>query len=307
MDKMGSSYATNNAGIPATPRDGAAVEIVGLSYSVLSWLSALSSESSSSSDFSKHPIDYIFPHSYVIMASGTRITYGEWANRIKASFHQHFFVPTNPSLDSNHVIDGRYVNVRGIYKDTVGATNIWPDYQFRPNFLVTMALAPTLFPTNEAHSALALVESRLLGEKQLGIKTLDPSDWSYCGNYDNSIDGPTVPRNIARGWNYHQGPEWLWPVGYWLRARLSFPPMKIENTGDITLSLQRWLMARMATHIAHLEKAPDGGLPELTNAGGEHCQYSCTSQAWSSATLLDALLDMEKLIRKNNINIQVNK
>lgn len=40
MDKMGSAPGVNK-GVPATPRDGAPIELVGLQYSVLTFLDDL--------------------------------------------------------------------------------------------------------------------------------------------------------------------------------------------------------------------------------------------------------------------------
>lgn len=41
MDKMGSSDKTGNKGIPATPRDGAPIELVAMQYSSLIFMQEL--------------------------------------------------------------------------------------------------------------------------------------------------------------------------------------------------------------------------------------------------------------------------
>jgi glycogen debranching enzyme len=114
----------------------------------------------------------------------------------------------------------------------------------------------------------------------MGIKTLDPADLNYNGDYINS--------DASHGWNYHQGPEWLWPVGFFLKALLIFGGFKTKQEAKI--KIMEWLMPHREYILSHGNKYE--GLPELTNSNGKYCPDSCVTQAWSVSTILDALRDL---------------
>ena len=84
-----------------------------------------------------------------------------------------------------------------------------------------MAVAPELFVSDHALAALSAMQSILLGIRpahpfqtaafrygpklhagNLGMKTLDPSDFWYRGQYQNANDSDDI--SVAHGFNYHQ-------------------------------------------------------------------------------------------------------
>jgi len=271
MDKMGESEKARNKGIPATPRDGSAVEIVGLCKSTLRWLVELHKSG-------------LFPYATVTIRREDRnlsVPYADWERKIQENFEKMFYVSHDP-LDPNEK-HPQLVHKRGIYKDSHGASSPWCDYQLRPNFTIAMVVAPEMFTVERAWEALDVAEKKLLGP----LKTLDSDDMVYCGVYDNNLDNDNSA--LAKGFNYHQGPEWLWPVGYFLRAKLYFAKKMGQETYNKTVYLVKNILSR---HYVHLERSSWKGLPELTNENGQYCPFSCESQAWSIATVLEVLHDL---------------
>jgi len=125
-----------------------------------------------------------------------------------------------------------------------------------------MAVAPELFTPQRARVCIKIVEKVLMTKGAMGIKTLDPSCKQYRGDYINSDE--------THGHNYHQGPEWLWPVGYFLIAKLKF------NSYDRREEAAKEMLSHLVPHQLHiLHKDPWHSLPELTNSEGKKCNDSC--------------------------------
>ncbi|KIY70306.1 glycoside hydrolase family 133 protein [Cylindrobasidium torrendii FP15055 ss-10] len=277
MDKMGESVKAGTKGQPGTPRDGAPVEITGLLKSCLRWVDQLASAG-------KFPYQGV--EASLVNGKQTTVTYKQWAELIQKSFETCYYVPADASQDGNYDVQTKLVNRRGIYKDVYrsGAGREWSDYQLRCNFPIAMTVAPELFVPEHALGALQIADQVLVSP--LGMKTLDSADLQYRANYDNSND--STDASIAKGLNYHNGPEWGWPLGFWLRSYLHFDIAAGEGKKDVKTTLHH-LHRRLLTSREHVQKDPWAGIPELTNENGSYCFDSCTTQAWSASTLLDFL------------------
>ncbi|ORZ07829.1 glycogen debranching enzyme [Absidia repens] len=264
MDKMGESEKAHNKGLPGTSRDGAPIEISGLLKSALRWVIELNKAGH-------------FKWTQVKDQDGKSVTYKDWNRIIQDNFEKVYYIPEDPADDGKYLLDSNIVNRRCMYKDVWKATKPYTEYQLRPNFCCAMVVAPELFGKQHAQAALQLAYKVILGP--LGMRTLDPSDYEYRPYYNNSDDSDDI--KVAKGRNYHQGPEWLWPVGYFLRAALHFQALTPSQVARI-----------LRNHRDEIQHNVWRGLPELTNKDGDPCWDSCFTQAWSSSTLLDLFYDV---------------
>ncbi|CAO3599483.1 unnamed protein product [Absidia cylindrospora] len=264
MDKMGESEKAHNKGLPGTSRDGAPIEISGLLKSALRWVIELNKTGH-------------FKWTEVKDQDGNTVTYKDWNRIIQDNFEKVYYIPKDPADDGKYLLDSSIVNRRCMYKDVWKATQPYTEYQLRPNFCCAMVVAPELFDKQHAQLALQLAYKVILGP--LGMRTLDPSDYEYRPYYNNSDDSDDI--KVAKGRNYHQGPEWLWPVGYFLRAALHFQALTPSQVARI-----------LRNHRNEIQSNVWRGLPELTNKDGAPCWDSCFTQAWSSSTLLDLFYDV---------------
>lgn len=295
MDKMGESEKAGSKGVPGTPRDGAAIEITGLLYSTLVWVAQLHDDGS-------------YENSVVTTAGGQKISFQGWASRIRDNFERCYYIPLDPKQDGQYDVNPAVVNRRGIYKDLYKSGKEYEDYQLRCNFPIAMTVAPELFDLENALNALELADSVLRGPT--GMATLDPSDLNYRPYYNNSEDSNDFA--TSKGRNYHQGPEWLWPTGFFLRALLKFDLMRRKTKEGRTEAFQQ-ITRRLEGCKKAVQESPWAGLAELTNKNGEFCAdsvsviYSTTlsdttnvmtkspTQAWSASCLIDLFSDAQEL------------
>ena len=261
MDKMGESEKAGNKGVPGTPRDGAPIELTGLLYSTLSWVSELHREGK-------------YKWSNVKTSDGRNIAFDHWASKISQSFERCYYIPSDAEHDPKYDLNASIINRRGIYKDLYRSGKEYEDYQLRANFPIAMTVAPALFDPSHALQALEIADNSIRGPT--GMATLDPSDFNYRPYYNNSEDSKDFA--TSKGRNYHQGPEWLWPTGFFLRAMLKFDLMRRTTAEGRTEAFQQ-TTRRLAGCKKAIEESPWAGLTELTNKNGEFCvdsvSFSC--------------------------------
>ncbi|KAK4560942.1 bifunctional 4-alpha-glucanotransferase/amylo-alpha-1,6-glucosidase [Recurvomyces mirabilis] len=276
MDKMGESQKAGNKGEPGTSRDGAPVEITGLLYSALKWVAELKAAGH-------------FKYDGVTTHEGKLITYAQWAQKLKDSFEHAYYIPTNPDEWSKYDVNPKIVNRKGIYKDVHRGKKEYRDYQLRPNFPIAMTVAPDLFDPAHALGALEIADKALMGP--IGMATLDPSDQEYHPDYINSDDSDNF--QTAKGRNYHQGPEWCWPRGFFLRALLKFDLIR-RTTREEKVEAFQQVTQRLHGCMQMIHDSPWAGLTELTNRNGSMCHDSCPTQAWSAGCIIDLYDDASK-------------
>ena len=266
MDKMGSSEKAKNKGHPATPRNGADCEIIGLLYYTLVHLDVLNKKGK-------------YPFNEVKLNNGKNLKYFEWAEKIKNNFEKYFFIEKKNS----------YTPHDNTYKDYVSDDNdLRHESQLRPNIFVTLAVAPELFNKKNATNFMKVAEQFLIINNCIGVRTLDYTDKNYNGNYEVHNDSDNY--HLAHGLNYHNGPEWVWPSGFYLMSKIKFSNNEEE--------LFRDLFKRLIPFELYIQQDKWSGLPELTNKDGSYCEGSCPTQAWSIATLIEAL---DELSHQSNI------
>ncbi|KAK2953703.1 putative Glycogen debranching enzyme [Blattamonas nauphoetae] len=350
-DKMGDSAKAGNRGIPATPRDGCPVEIIGMLKSSLRFLTTLQTLGIAAEQpvvvsdyshtlkqrFNRQPIKSVAPNTpsfdflkvrdYSIPDRDFKpelfaLTYEEWDEMIEENFDRYYYIPTEdemrqtreksdaPILRQRQFVFDMHtedVTTRGHFKDVLGChTDSW-DYQLRPNQCIAMTSAPELFIPNintpnhpttpsplvalraqHVHNALDVINDVLKTDHSIGIATLDPSDWNYRPYYDQA---DTHDFATSAGFCYHNGPEWVWPAGYFFRAliihnHLPSKPRALSDNPDFVLN-----KVGLYTIKQEIDRNPWLSLPELTQVNGGFCPASCQSQAWSTSCTLAALYD----------------
>ncbi|GMM38938.1 bifunctional 4-alpha-glucanotransferase/amylo-alpha-1,6-glucosidase [Saccharomycopsis crataegensis] len=289
MDKMGESEKAGSKGIPGTPRDGAAIEISGLLKSSLRFVNQLNKQG-------------LFDYTEVEKEDGTKISFEKWEQLVGENFERVYYIPMDDADNHKFDVNPAIINRRGIYKDLYRSGKEYEDYQLRPNFAIAMVVAPELFTPKYAVGALRIADTTIRGP--VGMRTLDPSDYNYRPYYINSEDSTDFL--TSKGRNYHQGPEWVWCIGYFLRAYSYFysqdsivKAREHNNTKKIREQLYRDLMYKLEGNKKWVKSYAWRGLTELTNKDGELCQDSSPTQAWSSGCIIDLFYDFYDTDKNN--------
>jgi len=274
MDKMGSSDKAGNRGVPATPRDGAPIEMTALLKACLDLVVKWNKVK-------------LFEKESVVTSEKNTLSFKDWAVRIQSNFDKYYWIPADVEHYKEFVLNPKMVGRKGIYKDSYKASREVEDYYLRPNACIAIAVAPSLFVSKErVMRFLSQAEKWLIKEDSIGMKTLDPKEHNYHPDYENSDDSDR--KNYAHGFSYHNGPEWVWVYGMFLLAGVNSFIQELTFPAFVSF---------LTNHRLARGKTDWISLTELTNDNGTFNRHSCPAQAWSVATILEAVFEAKKLIK----------
>ncbi|NER92538.1 MAG: amylo-alpha-1,6-glucosidase [Symploca sp. SIO1B1] len=220
-------------GKPVTPRRGKPVEINALWYSALCWISKWTEQLVSEGATDQVRLLHQGQH------------YAEQAQQVKASLLKFW----NPE--------------QGYLFDTIEPDDR-RNTQIRPNAVLALSLYHCGFPEHQGKSVLQVVCDRLL--TPYGLRSLDPADPDYIGNYS----GNRWHRDTA----YHQGTVWSWLIGPFIRAWKRFHPTEPVP----------WDWQPLLEHLQ--QQACLGSISEIFDGDPPHAPQGAIAQGWSVAELI---------------------
>ncbi len=223
---------------PVTPRRGKPIEINALWYSSLRWASRWTSWLKINADIPG------------IDRQARR--YQQQADQVSNSLQKYW----NPR--------------RGYFYDVIGPDDR-PDDRIRPNAIVALSLSHCSFSPHHGRAALLLARDRLL--TPYGLRSLDPAETDYVGQYAGNV----AHRDLA----YHQGSAWTWLLGPFIRGWQRFFP-----NDPLPLSLDLLLQ-----HFDH--DGCIGSISELFDGDPPHSPQGAIALAWSVAELIRHWSDLE--------------
>lgn len=144
------------------------------------------------------------------------------------------------------------------------------DAAIRPNALVALDVDPDLFERWQATSILERVRERLLTVR--GIRSLDPGQPGYRGEYEGSFE----ERRMA----HHQGLAWTHLLGAYARACLRLSPDDFDLQEDLRVRIEE----------ANAGGPVLGQVSQFSDGEPPHRPGGCPAQATSVAELLRTLV-----------------
>ena len=159
----------------------------------------------------------------------------------------------------------QYVRPEGGLYDVLDAPD-GNDASIRPNQLFALSLPWPLLDKKDASNVLDEIHKHLY--TSYGLRSLSPQDPAYHGVYQGNSE--------ERDATYHNGPVWSWLLGHYVMAHF-----RLHHDTEAALALLEPIRD-------HLYDAGIGNISEIFDGQPPHLPRGAPSQAWSTATVLEA-------------------